>query len=129
MTNIIPTTRKRGPKPMTKRAKVRRALQKGVPIDIIVKRYQCHPSLVYEERKRLRQEAQQEAAGITVITPPGGIAALPSEPMIFTSNGLVTLTNTQVEEKVVAPPGSFVEVAPPLSPWRRFWRWLAGVRS
>jgi hypothetical protein len=112
---------------MTKRAKVRRALQKGVPIDIIVKRYQCHPSLVYEERKRLRQEAQQEAQ--ITITPPGGIAALPSEPMIITSNGLVTLTNTQVEEKVVAPPGSFVEVEPPLSPWRRFWRWLAGVRS
>jgi hypothetical protein len=108
---------------MTKRAKVRRALKKGVPIDIIVKRYQCHPSLVYEERKLLRKEAQ------LTITPLGGIASLPSEPAPLTNNGLVTLSSSTVEEKVTPPPGSFVEVAPPLSPWRRFWRWLAGVRS
>ena len=123
-TNIIPTTRKRGPKPMTKRAKVRRALEKGVPVDIIVKRYECHPSLVYEERRRMKQEA----AGLT-ITPPGGIAALPATPSPVANTGLVTLSGPVAEEKIVPPPGLFVEVAPPMSRWKRFWRWLAGARS
>jgi hypothetical protein len=107
-------------KRMTKKAKVLRALRKGMSVQEAVKRYDAHPSLVYAAQKQLRDEAARAA---TIIPSPGitSLAVPPTPP-----DGLGSLTL-----KSEPPAGTLVLMEQPEKPslWARFRNWAFGLRS
>lgn len=107
---------------MTQTQKIERALAKGLSVSTIAARYDVHPSRVYAIRK----------ARLGTITPAAPVAPVAPAP----SSGIVSLTLPSEPQTVFrfpsVPPGAVVEVPEPdkpLSMWKRFWMWLAGVRK
>jgi hypothetical protein len=107
-------------KRMTKKAKVLRALRKGMSVQEAAKRYDAHLSLVYAAQKQLRDEAARAATiipspGLTSLavpsTPPDGLGSLPIKPE--------------------PPAGTLVLIKQPEKPslWARFKNWAFGFSS
>lgn len=107
-------------KRMTKKAKVLRALRKGMSASEAIKRYDAHPSLVYAAKRQIREEA----AGLTTITPSPGITSL-TVPAKTSSDGLGSLPL-----KPEPPAGTVVLFEQPEKPslWARFKNWAFGSR-
>lgn len=124
-------------RPMSKSAKIRRALSRNLSPSYIAERYQTSLSTVYNIKSQMKRKAAQEQP-TTIITPPEPtapmvVAPLTTAPVAVPAGGIITLS-----DPTPVPPGGITYVAPPATPieviggrpslWARFKLWMFGVK-
>lgn len=113
-TVVSATPAKRRRRRATKAGKVRRALDKNMSVQDIVKKYDVTPQYVYRLRHEMRKQQRTGIASVMTTLPatqPGGIGSLPSTAPVQP-----------------APAEAATDVAPAERPtlWQRFKLWAWG---
>ncbi len=124
-------------RPMSKSAKIRRALSRNLSPSYIAERYQTSLSTVYNIKSQMKRRAAQEQP-TTIITPPEPVAPMvvgpiTTAPVRVPAGGIITLS-----DPTPVPPGGITYVAPTATPtavveeklslWARFKLWAFGVK-
>lgn len=118
-------------RPMSKSAKIRRALSRNLSPSYIAERYQTSLSTVYNIKSQMKRKAAQEQP-TTIITPPEPVPQTIVAPVVA-AGGIITLS-----DPTPVPPGGITYVAPTATPtavveerpnlWARFKLWMFGVK-
>ena len=124
-------------RPMSKSAKIRRALSRNLSPAYIAERYQTSLSTVYNIKSQMKRKAAQEQPTTIIASPeptaPMVVAPLTTAPVAVPAGGIITLS-----DPTPVPPGGITYVAPTATPtavveerpslWARFKLWMFGVK-
>ena len=120
-------------RPMSKSAKIRRALSRNLSPSYIAERYQTSLSTVYNIKSQMKRKAAQEQPTTIIASPEPVAPVTPSAPVAVATGGIITLS-----DPTPVPPGGITYVAPTATPtavveerpslWARFKLWMFGVK-